>query len=329
MPGVNMVIEAILVALLAAHLLAVNLAMAGPLVAVWIEWWGTRSAQSLATQTAHAVARISLTAALLGMALGVLLLGIRWQLDDRAYFSAVAIIPRSRLWFALAELVFYVACMTAYLGLWNRWAAHRVWHRLLAAAAALNLLMHFPALFTIVSVASTRPLLWGEVLDRAGYWRLLLDGEVASRVVHVWLAALVVAGIALMSLALRTAAGHAAASGIVQRGAWLALAAALLQIPIGLWATIELPDASQQQLLGHNWLATALFLSSLLLALHLMHTLATLALGDGERKLVHRSAAVVCTLMLAMTGTRTCLQRQAVPQLPAVADACPAANCLP
>lgn len=322
-------IEGVLVALLTAHLLAVNLAMAGPLVAVWIEWRAMRAADPDAAQTAHALARSSLGAALLGIALGALLLGIRWQLDDRAYFSAVALIPHSRLWFALAELVFYIACMTAYLGLWNRWATHRVWHRLLAVAAALNLLMHFPALFTIVSVASTRPLLWGEVLDRAGYWRLLLDGEVASRVVHVWLAAVVVAGIVLMGLALRSSAENTPATGVVERGAWLALAAALLQIPVGLWTTLELPDASQRQLLGSNWLATGLFVGSLLLALHLMHTLATLALGGAERKLVHRSAAVVCTLMLAMTGTRTCLQRQAVPQPRTVADACPAANRLP
>lgn len=308
-------IEVVLVVLLAMHLLAVNLAMAGPLVCVGIELRATSRTEPLSDGIARGMARLSLIALVSGMVLGVFLLAIRWQLDDRAYFSAVALIPRSRLWFTLAELAFYIVCMTGYLVWWNKWSSHRFWHRLLAVAASLNLLVHFPALFTIISVASTRPLLWGQELDRAGYWRLLLDGEVASRVVHVWLAALVIAGIALMMLAVRRAGGDetATAATIVQRGAWLALCASLLQVPVGVWTTIELPDAVQRQLLGGDWLATGLFLGSLLLVLQLMHTLATLALGDVQRKLVVRSAATACALVLAMTGTRTCLQRHAVP----------------
>lgn len=325
-------IEVALVALLAMHLLAINLAMAGPLVSVWMEWRATRSAEPLAAHVARAMARLSLASLVVGVVLGALLLAGRWQLDDRAYFSAVALIPRSRLWFALAELAFYIVCMGAYLVVWNKWSAHRYWHRTLAVAASLNLLVHFPALFTIISVASTRPLLWGEELDRSGYWRLLFDGEVASRVAHIWLAALVIVGIVLMLLALRRTDDDepATSTSIVQHGAWLALAASLLQIPIGIWTTVELPDAVQQQLLGGNWLATGLFLVSLLIALQLMHTLGTLALGDTERKLVNRGAIAVCALVFAMTGTRTCLQRHAMPAAAprAIAQALPRADSL-
>jgi len=140
-----------------------------------------------------------------GIATGAILLGIRWWTDDGAYFSALATIPASRVWFGLAELLFSLTCMGAYLGLWNRlrdWP----WVRcLLPIAAASNLLLHFPALFAIVSVVSKRSELWGHALDRAGYQRLLVDPEVLSRVIHVWLAAFAVSGMALVAIASRIA----------------------------------------------------------------------------------------------------------------------------
>jgi hypothetical protein len=308
------VIEVILVALLAIHLLAIDVAMAGPLISVGMEWLATRRGDRQAELAAIGMARWSLLMLILGAALGGLLLAIRWQLDDRVFFSAVALIPSSRLWFALAELVFFAACMCVYLGLWTRWSKHRYFHRLIAVAASLNLLVHFPALFTIISVAGTRPETWGQVLDRAGYWRLLLDREVVSRVVHVWLSALVVGGIALMLVELRNAtrSDRGPAALVVRCGAWLALGAALLQVPVGLWTTVELPDARQRQLLGEDLLASGMFLTSIVLALSLINGLASLALGDPQPKRVHRAAAVACTIVFSMTATRACLQPRSV-----------------
>ena len=142
-----------------------------------------------------------------GSVLGGVLLAARWGADD-GYFRALAVVPRNRLWFAAAELVFSLVLLAVYVGLWDRWRKGRIWHRLLGLAAATNLLAHFPALFVIVSVLDARRPFPVEPLDRAGYQHLLVDGEVLSRVVHLWMAAGAVTGMFVVLLALRGGSLH-------------------------------------------------------------------------------------------------------------------------
>jgi hypothetical protein len=318
-------VEIWIVVLLAAHLLLVDVAMTGPLVCVWLERRETRYADRAAGRVGRALARMAMWSLAGGMALGGLLLAIRWSISDRGYFEAVATIPEGRLWFGLAELIFYFVCMGAYTLLWNRLRNWRLVHRGLAIAAASNLLIHFPALFAIVSVVSTRAQLWGEKLDRSGYWTLLLDGEVLSRVVHVWLAAFAVTGVALMALASRPAP-DASSQRLIHRGACLALACSLLQLPAGLWLAFEMPDVAREPLFGGDLLASGLFIVSLLLAMQLLHTLASVALGEPRSKQIHRSVAIILVLVLLMVGTRSRLHYRALATLglgPEVAEGPP------
>jgi hypothetical protein len=296
---------------LSAHLLLVDVAMAAPLVCVWLEWRATRRADALAGRAGAALARIAPTALTFGMVLGGLLLALRWASDDRPYFAAIWAIPVSRLWFGLAELVFSLACLAAYAALWNRWSGRRRAHRLLAIAGASNLLIHFPALFAILSVLSTRRDWLDQTLDRAGFQRMLLDAEVVSRVAHVWLAAVAATGVLLMLLARRYAAERAEAAvswNLVRRGAWLALVPSLLQLPAGLWLAWQMPEADREPFLGGDLLAVGLFAVSLLLALALIHLLAAIALGDDEPKQIGRSAATLLVLVLLMVSTRSRLR---------------------
>lgn len=300
-------LDFLLVALLTLHLLLVDVAMAGPLACIWLEWRGARAANLAADNLARNLARLATGALVGGVVLGGILLAIRWATGDRGYFRAVAMIPASRLWFGLAELLFYLACMLAYVGLWDRLRAWRFAHRLLALAASSNLLLHFPALFVIVSVLSRRSAMTNEPLDRAGYWQLLLDGEVASRVVHVWLSSLAVTGVVLMALALRSklpSDAFGARQGLIQRGAWLALIATLLQLPVGMWVTLEMSEAARESLFGGDLLASSLFGLSLLLVLLLAHTLAAMAQGDSRPGHVRRSVAMAAMIVLLMVGTR-------------------------
>ncbi len=200
------VLEVVLVVLLGVHLLLVDVAMIGPLASVWLDWRSGRTDDATMEQAGLTVARLSSWGLTLGIALGVVLLGARWHMNNGAYLEAVSALPRSRLWFAGFELLFYFACMGAYTGLWRRWRRWRFAHRLLAVAAASNLLMHFPALFVIISVVGQRPELLSHAVDSAEFRRLLIDGEVLSRVVHVWLAATVVTSAVLMALGRRLAA---------------------------------------------------------------------------------------------------------------------------
>ena len=145
-------LQVFLTVLVAAHLLLVDVAMAGPLMCVWLEWRETRFADRSAGLIGKTLAGLVQWTLAGGIVLGGLLLAIRWWMDDRTYFSAVATIPVGRLWFGLGELLFFYGCMGGYVALWNRWRSHRLAHRALAIAAATNLLLHFPALFTMISV---------------------------------------------------------------------------------------------------------------------------------------------------------------------------------
>ncbi len=303
-------LEVCRVVLLSAHLLLVDVAMAAPLVCVWLEWRETRRNDTTAGVIGRSLARSVGWVLAGGMVLGILLLALHWLLDDRQYFVALTSIPRSRLWFAVAELLFSFGCISAYAGLGNLWRNHRFAHRVIAVAGSANLMLHFPALFAIISVLDTRAALSGQVLDRAGYQRLLLDGEVVARVIHVWLAAFAVAGVALMGLAARSAElfSQADRDRLVRRAATLGMVPTLLQIPAGLWLALQMPEESRQPLFGGDWLATGLLLVSIVLALQLILALSSVALGDREPKQVWRSIVMMLVLVLLMVGARTRLE---------------------
>lgn len=305
-------VETLVVILLSAHLLMVNLAMAGPLLCVWLEWRDTRYDDRLAGRASLTLARLSLGALAGGIALGFVLLAIRWWRDDRAYLSAFTYVPESRLWFGAAELGFYFVCMGAYLAFWNRLSHRRLFHRALAIAAGTNLMIHFPALFAIISVLSTRAELAGHALDRAGFQKLLVDGEVLSRVVHVWLSSIAIGGAVVMGLGLQDARDpvqRASAERLIQRGALIALVPMLLQIPSGLWLAMEIPDSARDPLFGGDWFASGLFVAAIVSALYLMHRLAGVALGDHNPKQIRATIAVMLLIVLLMVGTRCRVQQ--------------------
>jgi hypothetical protein len=307
------VLDIVVTVLLTAHLLLVDLAMVGPLVCVWLRWSSQRRADAAAEALARRLAVVAAWALAAGSILGGLLLGILYLADDRPYFAALAAIPVDRIWFALAELVFALGCLSAYAALWDRWRRRRVLHPLVALAGATNLLVHFPALFTIISLVSTRREL-GAALDRAAYRRLLVDGEVLARVAHVCLAAAALSGVVVALLAVSTREELLPVESrrrLTRFGARLALAATLVQFPVGLWVALAMPETTQSTLLGGDWFATGLFLAALVLAVHLVYVLVAIALGDDERRKVRRSAAVLVVVMLLMVATRLRVSGQA------------------
>jgi hypothetical protein len=310
------VLEIALTLLLTAHLLLVDVAMGGPLACVWLQCSARRRGELVAEAIARRLAVLVVWALAGGSILGGLLLALRYVADDRAYLSALAAIPSERIWFGLVELVFSFACLTAYVALRNRWRGRRVLHPLLAIAGATNLMVHFPALFAIVSVVSTRRELAAGALDRAAYRRLLVDGEVLARVAHVWLAAAAVTGVVIAVLAMRTineaeTVPEETRRRLFKLGAWLALAATLVQFPVGLWVVLEMPEAMRMPLLGGDWLAFGLFMAALVLVVHLLYVLLAIALGDDGSRQIRRSVAVLLVVMLLMVATRLRLGGQA------------------
>ncbi len=304
----------VLILLVAAHLLAVNLAAAGPLVAVVEEWRARRYGDSEGDAAARTLARWSLWGAIVGVTLGLVAMAAVTLLPamvDGDYLTALKQVPKARWWFTGAEVVFYLACMGAYVGLWTKLANHRVWHRLLAVLASTNLLYHFPALFTILAVVGTRPRLHQQPLTRGLYLQLLGDAEVLSRVVHVCLASFAVAGLALACIggSRLTLDPPALAEATMKlpraamHGARWALACSLLQIPVGIWVLLALPAGQQERVLGGDWLGTLLLGISILAALALLHQLAMLSLGDVTLPRLKLTAALMVAIVLMMTGT--------------------------
>lgn len=200
-------------------------------------------AETIARQTAW----LAVGSLVGGALLGVVLLALRWGTSDRSYFAAVSVVPTDRLWFALAEFFFSLVCLTLYAVLWNRLRTRPIVQRLLALAGALNLLMHFPALFSIISIISTRAELAGQTLDRVGFRQMLVDGEVLSRVAHVWLAVFVVAPLAMIALAFRLARrSNTPPNALLICADQFALTATMLQFPVGIWVAMQVPATSQE-----------------------------------------------------------------------------------
>jgi hypothetical protein len=75
------------------------------------------------------------------------------------------------------------------------------------------------------------------------------------------------------------------------------------QILVGVWVLFELPPAMQNQVLGEDLTATALFGASIVAALGLMHHLSVVALGDVSRRVVGRAALLIVLVVLLMVAT--------------------------
>jgi len=317
-------LQIVLTLLLSVHLLAVNVSMAGPLACLGLEWRARRNNDTASQNMARLLGRHCLLAFALGVGLGIVLLGLIWLMPGQRYFAALGTIPASRLWFGLGELVFYLGCMAGYLLLAERRGGWSVVRWLLAIFAATNLMLHFPPLFAIISTLASRGSSPLAVLDRTAYYQLLLDPEVMSRVVHVWLASLAVTGALVMGLAARGARRADASlpesdsidpnSALAVWGARLAVVPTVLQLAVGTWVLVKLPTATRETMLGSDLVATALFMVALISAVRMMHQLAAVALGDTERRQVTGAvwsmALVVVVMVAAWTRTQAAVAEE-------------------
>ena len=302
-----------MIAVLAVHLLLVDLAMAGPLVAVGLQWRARHKGDAAAGPLARRLAGWSMAAAAVGIGLGLAALALTPHVESEAYRQALAKIPASRWWFVGGELAFYFVCMAAYVGPWQWFQRRPRWHALLAILAGTDLMYHFPPLFSVISTLSMRPNDWHEPLNHALYWKLLLEGQTLTMVLHHWLAGISVAAMAAVVLNMANASKispavaspDAPAPGVAtsKSAARIALVATLLQLPVGIGVLLSLPTALENPLLGDDWISTVLFGLSVVLALGLLHHLAMIALGEVRRGAILRTAAIMAATILLMTAT--------------------------
>ena len=289
-----------------AHLLAMNLAMAGPLYCIWLCRRATRHNDTVADELGHRLAQRSWQALLAGIVLGLVIAGIL-HIPGEEWFEELLQLPHGRIFWGGMELLFSLVLMLLYAALWKR-MARRPWVlHLLAFLVATNLIYHFPTLFVIFAKLRNAGAL-AEPVSRETFRGLLLDAEVVSRSVHYILAAIAVTGAVVMGMAARRIEGEgdeaeqASAGQIVAGAARVALAITVIQLPVGVWVLLQLPIAEREEVMGQDLWAGGLLLSGVLAAVLLLHNLAAVSFGETERGKIRASIAWMLVTVLLMTG---------------------------
>jgi hypothetical protein len=297
-------LEIVLIVVFSAHLLAMNVASASPLLSVWADWHSQRRQDETAAALARFLARQALVHLLAGILLGAVALGLVWHRYPHAFGTSLGGVPTSRYWFAGLELLFSLGCLLLYARVWPSSPAGRWAHRLLAVVAATNLLYHFPALFAVINRFGTDPQLQTQA---PSFLTVMLHPECLARVLHFIAASFAVTGIAVMAFGLRLGRGGTPASDtdrVMRWGSRVALVPTLMQIPIGLYVLLNLPGTARDQLMGHDLTATVLFIAALAASLALLQNLAGAALGDTGRTQTVRTMVWLAVVVLLMVAVR-------------------------
>jgi hypothetical protein len=302
--------------LLSVHLLAMNVASAGPLLCVWLRGRGRRG-DEVAFSAGRRLAYLAVGAIMVGVATGGALLLAAWIDADQGYWEALTRFPSRELAYAAGEVVFSLVCLVVYAGMWNRWPTRLGdWlHGLWAVLAATNLLYHFPPLMAVLGTLAVRPEFALEPVITRGVFRpLMVRPEILSQSVHFAIASLAVSAIVLMEVAGRlrrqaielaaaqSAAGAARAGQLIRVGAATALATSLAQLFVGAWVLMVLPLSARNSLVGSDWLATGLFFLAVVATFALLHLLAIVALGDTHDRSVRRCGTLMVAVVVLMTG---------------------------
>lgn len=299
-------LNALAIILFAFHLMAMNVASAGPMASVWFDWRKTDRAVSHAA--ACYLGGVSIVTYLIGILLGIGLAAIAW--DAEAARSIMSLL-KHKIFYGVLELAFSLLLMLGYYA-WLRSATPEspVWARvsraLIVLLAASNLLYHFPPLFAVAGKIADGWRPEAETITPAMFREQLMTPAVASQSVHFVLASIATAGIVILGFSLRlrrdSAVEEAAVVRVARVGGIMALIPTLSQILVGMWVLLSLPSESQKSLMGGDLPLTGLFVLSLAAALGLIHTLASIAMGDVERRNIGRAMMLFVVTVVLMTS---------------------------
>ncbi len=295
-------LQLLIVAVMTVHLLAMNIASAGPLFCIWLR--GLRNpATELRIELGKSFAWLSLAAFVLGMVTG----GILWLVPPSPGLSeATARFPARAYWNAGLELMFTFACLLAYVMCWKKLRTHPILHAIFPILASTNLLYHFPPMMAIFGKLAANPN-WTTiaVIDRPAFRRLMVDSEVLSLSAHFSLASIAVTALALFVVYTRQQGKDEQEEGkrIVRVAAVVALVSSALQLPVGIWILSALPSQSRNSLMGGELTASLLLVGGMLMTFVFLQHLAGIALGDVCPKTLRRVGLLMIVLVLLMTAT--------------------------
>jgi hypothetical protein len=311
------VLEAVTTLLLAIHLLAMNVASAGPLAGAWLRGRGGR-ASGIDGDRLERGARRTFVWSLTGLIIGAIVGGAMLLAPSEGMRAALTRFPENTYWYAGAEILFSAVCI---IGCWKLTRLPKLtW--LLAVATATNLLYHFPPLMAVLGeLAADAHWTDDAVLDRATLKRLWLRPEILSLWAHFALAAIAVGFTAALAACDRTTGQGADGSDrseqidgtTARRLAGTALAATVLQIPVGIWLLLASDDAAQQSMMGGSWLATIGLAGGVWVALGVMQSLAAIAWDGTDRRQLYRACVLLALTVLLMSMTLRSSRRADAP----------------
>lgn len=305
----DLFVHAVQTLLLATHLVCVNVSMCGPLVCLWLDRRQRRRGDPAAAVAARLLADWSLWLLIVGTLLGLALGMLHWWSGNELFFAALTRLS-GKVTFGVWEILFSLVCLGLYAWGWRaprQRLAWRVVHQSLAVLGTTNLLYHFPLLFGVITQLQVNGQTRGDEIDASEFRHLMMDGEVLATTLHVWIAALATAGVALMVIGVRRPdAGDAGEfRPVIAWGARIALAATLLQIPSGVWLMTHLTQGRLDQLLGGDALGTLMFLGALVATFGLLHLLSAIAMRNDDRSSARNTIGLFLAIVLLMSGTRT------------------------
>ena len=291
-------LEALTTILLALHLLAMNVASAGPLVCVWLGWRQQKFGE-LGSQLGQKLAWYCVLAFLAGMITGGLML---LTIPSNNLWPALRRFPGSAYWFAGAELIFSLVCMVSLAGAWN--ILSRWWLAVLAFASASNLLYHFPPLMAVIGQLAANAQWTAEpIVDRPILLKFMANGEVLALSFHFGMSSLAVAALVVLDIISRKSVEEISheSQSIARGAATVALSASLLQVPIGIWLLTSLPATSRTALMGNNIWASLAFMAALVATIKLLQLLVMVVLGETDKKNLRQVVSLACAVVLLMT----------------------------
>lgn len=304
--------DLVAIALTTLHLATANVAVGGPFLALWLYRRAGRDANAAADLLGRRLLRASLHALYFAAALGVAAAFVWWNSASLPVERAFRALPRSRYEFGVAEFIISAICYEVWLRMWRHGSSRRRTAWWLGLFGATNVAYHFPTLFTMLSVLSTRAPLAGETVR---YIALLGDGEVLMRTFHFLLASAAVSGAVLMGLVrTESATVHDRYQAV---GARIALIATLLQWPVGIGVLLTLPETSRDLLMGGDVLAAALFGISLGAVVGLMYALSVPAFGPATPREVRSALLWLGITVVLMTAVRQYARKPFYPTTPA------------
>ncbi len=297
-------LAAVLIGVLALHMLCTHVASAGPVVSLWLQWKehrGDMAAGECGRFLAWWSIWLLLLGALFGASAGLLL----WDAHYQATLARLLHKVHMGVW----EYLISLGLMIWYAVLWSR--THRVstgrlvGRSFLAGFAGLNLLYHFPVFFLILAhFASGGSPVEGPV-ETTTFQRMILHGPVLARTTHFALASFAVTGVFMFVYVLRRRRGGSDGMAERQLAIWggrIGLAASLVQLPVGVWILMQLDGDIQRQMMGANYLVTGLFATSVVLSLFLMHQLAAVSLGDARSPRLVTSVLLMIVVIFLMVA---------------------------